>query len=244
MVKLVRNLPLEFPRELVYGEIPCLQYSAARPPKRYHEKPLLGRCQMLMVLGAGDHFGSPRTRVYCNQQEKLFSAPVFFQAPLLTKEEVQLPYHRGAYDSPLQHPCLYKSQEQRSLVGCSPWGYQESDRTDHKQWSVNLELRGRESVTGTKCLWHFLKYPFLKKYSPSALFCSSPVHLSQRRRRADNVSRKFYQVSRWKETTLKCKRKGWKSCHEKSCFDLEQMTDDKNLVASCFDLGNRMEIYY
>ena len=87
MVKLVRNLPLEFPRELVHGEIPCLQYSAARSPKRYHEKPLLGRYQMLMVLGAGDHFGSLRARVYCNQQEKLFSAPVFFQPPLLTKEK-------------------------------------------------------------------------------------------------------------------------------------------------------------
>ena len=95
------------------------------------------------------------------------------------------------------------------------WGYKESDRTEHqhRQWNVNLELRGSESVTGTKYLWHFLKYPFLKKYYPLALFCSSPVHLSQRRRRADNASRKFYQVSRWEETScyyLKAQQEGLK----------------------------------
>ena len=32
--------------------------------------------------------------------------------------------------TPLQYSCLEKSHGQRSLVGCSPWGHQESDTTE------------------------------------------------------------------------------------------------------------------
>ena len=29
-------------------------------------------------------------------------------------------------DNPFQYPCLEKSHRQRNLVGCSPWGHEES----------------------------------------------------------------------------------------------------------------------
>ena len=38
---------------------------------------------------------------------------------------------REGNDNSLQYSCLGKSQEQRSLVGYSPWGCRESDMTEH-----------------------------------------------------------------------------------------------------------------
>ena len=35
----------------------------------------------------------------------------------------------GGHGNPLQYSCL-ETHGQRSLVGCSPWGYKESDMTD------------------------------------------------------------------------------------------------------------------
>ena len=36
----------------------------------------------------------------------------------------------GGYGNPLQYSCLENSHGQRSLVGCSPWGYTELDPTE------------------------------------------------------------------------------------------------------------------
>ena len=36
----------------------------------------------------------------------------------------------GGHDNPLQYSCLENSHAQRSLVGCSPWGCKESDKTE------------------------------------------------------------------------------------------------------------------
>ena len=35
---------------------------------------------------------------------------------------------RGEHLNPLKYPCLEKSVDKRSLVGCSPWGCKESDQ--------------------------------------------------------------------------------------------------------------------
>ena len=37
----------------------------------------------------------------------------------------------GENGNPLQHSCLEKSHGQRSMVGYSPQGYEESDTTEH-----------------------------------------------------------------------------------------------------------------
>ena len=36
----------------------------------------------------------------------------------------------GGYGDPVQHSCLENPHGQRSLVGCSPWGREESDTTE------------------------------------------------------------------------------------------------------------------
>ena len=36
----------------------------------------------------------------------------------------------GGHHSPLQYPGLENPHGQRGLVGCSPWGYKESDMTE------------------------------------------------------------------------------------------------------------------
>ena len=35
----------------------------------------------------------------------------------------------GGHGNPLQYSCLVNPYGQKSLVGCSPWGHKESDRT-------------------------------------------------------------------------------------------------------------------
>ena len=37
----------------------------------------------------------------------------------------------GGNGNPLQYSCLENPHGQRSLVGFSPWGHKESDRTEH-----------------------------------------------------------------------------------------------------------------
>ena len=36
----------------------------------------------------------------------------------------------GGHGNPLQYPCLENPHGQRSLMGYSPWGHKESDRTE------------------------------------------------------------------------------------------------------------------
>ena len=43
-------------------------------------------------------------------------------------------------DNPLQHSCLEKSHEQRSLVGNSPGGPKETDTTEHALTHLHLIL--------------------------------------------------------------------------------------------------------
>ena len=40
----------------------------------------------------------------------------------------------GGHGNPLQYSCLENPHGQRSLVGCSPWGHKESDKTE--RWST------------------------------------------------------------------------------------------------------------
>ena len=37
----------------------------------------------------------------------------------------------GGHGNPLQYACLENPHAQRSLAGYSPWGYKQSDMTDH-----------------------------------------------------------------------------------------------------------------
>ena len=49
----------------------------------------------------------------------------------------------GGHGNPLQYSCLENPHGQRSLVGCSPWGHEESDTTGwlstHTQGFMNIE---------------------------------------------------------------------------------------------------------
>ena len=44
--------------------------------------------------------------------------------------------------TPLQYSCLEKSHGQRSLVGCSPWGREESDTTEQLYFDFSLSCIG------------------------------------------------------------------------------------------------------
>ena len=44
--------------------------------------------------------------------------------------------------TPLQHSCLEKSHGRRSLVGCSPWGCEESDTTKRLPFHFSLSCIG------------------------------------------------------------------------------------------------------
>ena len=49
----------------------------------------------------------------------------------------------GGNGNPLQYTCLENPHEQRSLVGCSPWGPKELDMTE--RLSTHRAQMGRES---------------------------------------------------------------------------------------------------
>ena len=47
----------------------------------------------------------------------------------------------GGHGNPLQYPSLENPHGQRSLAGCSPWGYKESDTpetTEHARSTLGL----------------------------------------------------------------------------------------------------------
>ena len=49
--------------------------------------------------------------------------------------------------NPLQYSCLEKSHGQKGLVGCSPWGLEESDKTERLHFHFSLSL--------FTCTFHF-----------------------------------------------------------------------------------------
>ena len=51
-------------------------------------------------------------------------------------------YLGGEHGNPLQYSCLENRHGQRSLVGCSPWGFKESDMTE--QLSTEDVLRRKQ----------------------------------------------------------------------------------------------------
>ena len=56
--------------------------------------------------------------------------------------------------TPLQHSCLEKSHGRRSLVGCSPWGLEESDMTErlHFHFSLSCIAEGNGNPLQCSCL--------------------------------------------------------------------------------------------
>ena len=49
--------------------------------------------------------------------------------------------------TPLQYSCLEKSHGWRSLVGCSPWGHEESDTTERLHFqALEKEMANHSSV--------------------------------------------------------------------------------------------------
>ena len=56
--------------------------------------------------------------------------------------------------TPLQDSCLEKSHGRRSLVGCSPWGREESDKTErlHSHFSLSCLGEGNGNPLQCSCL--------------------------------------------------------------------------------------------
>ena len=52
---------------------------------------------------------------------------------------------REGNGTPLQYSCLEKSHGWRGLVGCSPWGLEESDMTEHLHFHFSLSCIGEGS---------------------------------------------------------------------------------------------------
>ena len=57
------------------------------------------------------------------------------------------------YGTPLQYSCLKKSHGQRSLVGCSPWGREESDTTEWLHFHTFLTLKFLNIVNRSECFY-------------------------------------------------------------------------------------------
>ena len=55
---------------------------------------------------------------------------------------------RQAYGNTLQNSCLKKSHGRRSLVGCSPWGLEESDTTER----LHFHFSALEKEMATHCI--------------------------------------------------------------------------------------------
>ena len=53
--------------------------------------------------------------------------------------------------TPLQYSCLEKSHGRRSLVGCSPWGREESDTTERLHFNFSLSCIGGGSGNPLQC---------------------------------------------------------------------------------------------
>ena len=54
-------------------------------------------------------------------------------------------------DNQLQYSCLEKSHGQTSLVGCSPWGYEESDTTERLHFHFSLSCIGEGHGNPLQC---------------------------------------------------------------------------------------------
>ena len=54
-------------------------------------------------------------------------------------------------DTPLQYSHLEKSHGQRSLVGCSPWGHEESDTTERLPFHFSLSCIGEGNGNPVQC---------------------------------------------------------------------------------------------
>ena len=53
--------------------------------------------------------------------------------------------------TPLQYSCLEKSHGGRSLVGCSPWGREESDTIERLPFHFSLSCIGEENGNPLQC---------------------------------------------------------------------------------------------
>ena len=53
----------------------------------------------------------------------------------------------GGHGNPIQYSCLDNPHEQRSLVGCSPWGHKKSDTTERPSTAFHMHtVRGSKAV--------------------------------------------------------------------------------------------------
>ena len=64
---------------------------------------------------------------------------------------------REGNGTPLQYFCLEKSHGRRSLVGCSPWGCEESDTTEQLHFHFSLSCIGEGNGNPLQC--SFLENP-------------------------------------------------------------------------------------
>ena len=60
-------------------------------------------------------------------------------------------FSREGNGTPLQYSCLEKSHGQRSLVGCSPWGHEESDTTERLHFYFSLSCIGEGNGNPLQC---------------------------------------------------------------------------------------------
>ena len=60
-------------------------------------------------------------------------------------------YNGEGSGTPLQYSCLEKSHGQRSLVGCSPWGRQESGMTEQLHFHFSLSCIGEGNGNPLQC---------------------------------------------------------------------------------------------
>ena len=54
--------------------------------------------------------------------------------------------------TPLQYFCLENPMDKRSLVGCSPWGRSESDRTERLHFHFSASCMEKEMATHSSVL--------------------------------------------------------------------------------------------
>ena len=83
----------------------------------------------------------------------------------------------GGHGNPLQYSCLEIPQGQRSLVGYSPCGRRESDRTEwaqhstaqHSTGSLNLGDKGQCVTHNYNVISNFSQMPFIRNGDPLPL---------------------------------------------------------------------------
>ena len=83
----------------------------------------------------------------CSLEEKLWPQMVFFHSSLWLSS---IPLWRRQWQStPVHLPG--KSHERRSLVGCSPWGRKELDRTEQPHFHFSLSCIGEGNGNPLQC---------------------------------------------------------------------------------------------